>query len=85
MENRLILIRRKKLGAILYDCRRASCRSLEDCARILEVSPEQYTRFERGEVSPTLPQVELLSLYLNIPVDVFWDNKPVSAEREAVR
>ncbi|MEJ5313954.1 MULTISPECIES: helix-turn-helix domain-containing protein [Anaerolinea] len=83
MENRLILIRRKKLGAILYDSRRVSCRSLEECARILEISPEQYSQFERGEASPTLPQVELLSLYLNIPVDVFWDNKPISAERQA--
>lgn len=82
MDNRLILIRRKKLGAILYDSRRSSCRSLEDCARILGISPEEYSQFERGEGSPTLPQLELLSLYLNVPIDVFWDNRPVSAERQ---
>lgn len=73
MDNRLILIRRKKLGAILYELRKKSSRSIEDCAQVLNLPPEQYSLFEHGETSPSLPQIEILSLYWNVPIDVFWD------------
>jgi transcriptional regulator with XRE-family HTH domain len=74
MDNRPIAatIRSKKLGILIQSARSASEKSLEECAEALNISHESMQSFERGEVSPSLPELEALAFYLKIPLDYFW-------------
>ena len=65
-------IRRRKLAALIADSRMAARRSVAECAEALGVSPEDFHSFETGSASPSLPQLELLSLYLDVPLEHFW-------------
>lgn len=74
----VMTIRGKKLGVLIRDARLASRRRIEDCAEMLQVSPQEIEAFELGEKSPSLPELEVLAYFLGIPVDHFWGNKAIS-------
>jgi len=74
----LLQIRYKKLGLLIFDARKALRRSVEECADAIGVSPEQFEQFEKGASSPSLPQLELLALFLNIPLEHFWGRRALS-------
>jgi transcriptional regulator with XRE-family HTH domain len=65
-------IRAKMVGVLLRDARVQAGRSLEDCARLLSATAEQIEHWELGEEAPSLPQLELLAYYLDVPVSHFW-------------
>lgn len=75
---RLLQIRNKKIGLLIFDARKASRRSIEDCAEAIGVSPEQFENFEKGSTSPSLPQLELYALFLNLPIEHFWGKRALS-------
>jgi transcriptional regulator with XRE-family HTH domain len=75
-----MIIRAKKLGVLILDAREAAHKSVDECARALGITPEQFTAFELGEASPSLPQLEVLAYYLNIPLDHFWGSKTISED-----
>lgn len=68
-------IRRRKLAALIVDSRLASRRSAEDCAAALNMQVEEYRAFETGGSSPSLPQLEVLALYLGVPLQHFWGSQ----------
>jgi transcriptional regulator with XRE-family HTH domain len=76
----LIKIRRKKLGILLYDARLASRRSVEECAAVISVTPEEYQEFESGKSSPSLPALEALAYFLEIPIEHFWGQEARSGK-----
>lgn len=65
-------IRARMVGVLLRDARMKAERALEDCARLLRVDVEQVARWEFGEEVPSLPQLELLAYFLEVPVSHFW-------------
>jgi len=65
-------IRAKMLGVLMRDARLNAARTVEDCARLLRVSPQQIEAWEFGDDVPSLPQLELLAYYLDVPVSHFW-------------
>lgn len=65
-------IRGKMIGVLLRDARLKAGRSFDDCARSLRVSPQQIEAWELGDDVPTLPQLELLAAYLDVPISHFW-------------
>ncbi len=65
-------IRAKMVGVLLRDARVKAVRSLDDCGRLLRVSPEQIEAWEFGDSVPSLPQLEILAYYLDVPVSHFW-------------
>lgn len=71
-------IRGKMLGVLLRDARLAAVRTVEDCARLLHVSPQEVEAWEYGDTVPALPQLELLAFYLDVPVSHFWGSDIVS-------
>lgn len=77
-----VQIRTKKLALLMFDARKAQRRTEKECAEAMGVSPEMYQAFERGEASPGLPQLEMLALYMNLPVEHFWGKQALS-EMEA--
>ncbi len=49
-------------------------RSVHDCAGILGISEAKYLAFEQGKGFLSLPELELLSLYLNIPLQELFES-----------
>ena len=74
MDNRPIAaaIRSKKLGVLIQSARSTSGKSIEECAEAINISGERMHSIERGEDSPSLPELEALAFYLKIPMDYFW-------------
>jgi transcriptional regulator with XRE-family HTH domain len=72
------IIRAKKLGVLIYDARLASRRSVQDCAQAIGVTNERFQEYESGSQPPSLPEIEVLAYYLNIPLDHFWSHLSVS-------
>lgn len=65
-------IRAKMVGVLLRDARLSASRTLDDCARLLRVTPQQIEAWEFGDSVPSLPQLEILAYYLDVPVSHFW-------------
>lgn len=81
-QSQILQIRNKKLGLLIFDARKAMRRSVEECAQATSVTPEQFEAFERGSRAPSLPQLELLALYLNVPLEQFWGKHSLSETGE---
>ncbi len=64
-------VRARLLGALLRDAREHADRSQADCARVLALAEDDFASFETGDDSPSLPQVELLAYYFDVPVAHF--------------
>ncbi|MCC6802405.1 MAG: helix-turn-helix transcriptional regulator [Anaerolineae bacterium] len=88
--NESLRIRAKMVGVLLRDARLKAGRSLENCAQMLRTSAEQVENWEYGDEAPSLPQLELLAFYLDVPISHFWGvdtleatgDNPVSAQTE---
>lgn len=74
-------IRGKMLGVLLRDARESAARTIDDCARLLRVAPQLIESWEFGEDVPTLPQLELLAYYLDVPVSHFWGLETTKVSR----
>jgi len=68
----LVKIRTKKLAVLIRDSRLARQQSKASCAASMGLSVEQYTDVEQGERPVSLPQVESLAYFLDIPLEHFW-------------
>jgi len=76
-----ITIRAKKLGVLIMDARLAAHKRQEECARAIGVPVEIFEAYEFGERSPTLPELEVLAYFLNVPLEHFWGSKAISEDR----
>lgn len=68
MKLEMSVIRRKIMGVALRQARLAQGRSLEDCAGMIHASAEEIAQIERGVRDLTLPELETLAAYLQVPV-----------------
>jgi transcriptional regulator with XRE-family HTH domain len=75
--NDLDQTRAKILGDLIRDARLRAGRSVADCARTLAISEEKFEQAETGEYTPALPDLEVLAMYLNVPMSHFWGNESV--------
>ena len=73
-------IQTKKLGVLIKDARLASNKSTEECAKGMGISNGKFEAYEKGEEAPSLPEIEALGYFLDIPIDHFLDRQPVSFE-----
>ncbi len=79
-QERFIKLRSKMVGALMYDARQASRRTVEECAQVMDITPGQYQDFEKGIESPSLPALESLAYYLNVPLEHFWGRQSRSRQ-----
>lgn len=77
-----LTIRTRILGALLQDARQSSGKAVIECADILGIAEDAYHAFEDGRGSPTLPQLEILAFFFNVPLDHFWGTETRSATRD---
>jgi transcriptional regulator with XRE-family HTH domain len=75
-------LRAKILGVLMRDARLAHGATEAEIARVLGVSEDQVRDWEYGREAPSLPQLEVLAYYLDIPVSHFWSTKTMSAEQD---
>jgi transcriptional regulator with XRE-family HTH domain len=75
------LLRGKMLGVLLRDARVNADRKIGDVVDYLHVTPEDVEAWEFGDSSPSLPQLELLAYFFDVPVSHFWGVKTLASER----
>ena len=67
-----ITIRTKKLGVLIRDARLSARRNAQECAQALGVRNSVFRSYEEGVRSPSLPELEVLVFFLDLPLDHFW-------------
>lgn len=60
------------IGRLIFQGRRRSCKSTETCAAALGLERADYEAIESGERQPSLPELEVLAMYLDLPLAYFW-------------
>lgn len=73
-----IILRQKKLGVLILDARLATGRTVAECAHVLGVPQETFYAYEQGEKAPSLPEVEALAYFFNLPVNHFSGSTAIS-------
>jgi transcriptional regulator with XRE-family HTH domain len=73
-----ITIRMKKLGVLMRDARIAARRNIKECADAIGISSGVFRAYEEGRRAPSLPELETLVYYLDLPIDHFWNNETKS-------
>lgn len=71
----LKIIRAKKLGILIRDAREKSDNDNEEVSRAMGITPDELKAMELGERAPTLPELEMLAFYLDVPLEHFWENE----------
>lgn len=69
------IIRAKILGALIRDVRLKAKKTVAECAEVLGVEPEAIEEIELGARLISLPELEILSYYLQTPLDHFWERE----------
>lgn len=67
-----VVIRSKKLGVLIRDARILRRRTIPECASAINVSPGVLRAWEEGRKSPSLPELEILAYFLELPLSHFW-------------
>jgi transcriptional regulator with XRE-family HTH domain len=67
--------RAKILGVLIRDARLHAGRTIEGCAKILHISADEFEQAELGNHVLSLPDIETLAMYLQVPVNHFWGEK----------
>src|SRR4030067_3043449 len=80
----LKIIRAKKLGVLIRDARVSSGKSPEDCAQSMGLSADELKAMEFGDRPATLPELEILAYYLEVPLDHFWGNELIKTDDRTV-
>lgn len=73
-----ITLRTKKLGVLIRDARLASRRTLDECAKAIGITRGILKSYEEGRRAPSLPELEILVYFLNLPIDHFWGKEALS-------
>ncbi|HEX6268833.1 MAG TPA: helix-turn-helix transcriptional regulator [Anaerolineales bacterium] len=75
-----ITIRTKKLGVLIRDARLAARKTVRECADALGIRKNLFRSYEEGVRAPSLPELETLVFYLDLPINHFW-GKQAKSER----
>ena len=83
-DNKLYLqIRTKKLGILLMDARINKNSSVSEISNQTGISEERLLKFEQGEFSPSLPELEILAYTYNLPMEHFWGKQILQSEDQS--
>jgi transcriptional regulator with XRE-family HTH domain len=79
-----ITLRSKTLGVLLQDARLAARLSVKDCANAIGISTSTYNSYEKGKKAPSLPELEALSMFFNLPISHFWGTEAISDDPASI-
>jgi len=69
-----IKILSKKMGVLLRAARTQRGESKKTCGEVIGASSRTINKYETGEKSPSLPELEVLAFYLDVPLERFWED-----------
>ena len=78
--NSQIAIRSKTLGVLIRDARTHARRSIQECAQAIGITPGLFRSYEEGRKAPSLPELETLVYFLDLPIDHFWSREIKSGQ-----
>ena len=64
----------KKMGVLLRTARTQRGESKKSCGEVIGVTSRTINKYENGERSPSLPELEVLAYYLDVPLERFWED-----------
>ncbi|NMC83892.1 MAG: helix-turn-helix domain-containing protein [Anaerolineaceae bacterium] len=64
MDDKLAILRAKKVGMLIRLAREKAEKQVDECALWLDLDRNDYEKIEAGELAPSLPQLESLATYL---------------------
>jgi len=70
-----ITIRSKKLGILIRDARMTARRNVKECADAIGIKAGIFRAYEEGRKAPSLPELEALVYFLDLPIDHFWSKE----------
>jgi transcriptional regulator with XRE-family HTH domain len=73
-----IMLRTRKLGVLIKDARLASRKTPTECAAATGISAPNLRAYEEGRKAPSLPELEVLAYYFNLPIQHFWTGEALS-------
>ncbi len=73
-----ITLRTRKLGVLIRDARMAARKTVTEMAKAMSISSAVLRAYEEGRKAPSLPELELLAYYLDLPVQHFWSSEALS-------
>lgn len=74
------LERAKLLGDLIRKARAYSRRTPEACAEVLQLSVDEYLQIEEGATNLSLPDLEALAIFLDVPMGYFWGTKDLAVK-----
>jgi transcriptional regulator with XRE-family HTH domain len=75
-----IAIRNKIVGILVKRARTNAGKSMRECGALLGCSPAIYGQYERGNRGFSMPQLEALAHFFDVPAVSLWDDGHVSPE-----
>jgi transcriptional regulator with XRE-family HTH domain len=75
---------KEKIANRLKQIRKIKQRSLHDCANLLGISKEEYLGVEEGQHSLSLPELELLALFFEIPPESLLEDSSFSLDHYSI-
>lgn len=77
----VIALRQRIIGVLLKQARTEAGYSEQEVAEVAQISAEQVSQYETGQVDIPLPQLFALSSHLNLPINLFLENGVALADK----
>jgi transcriptional regulator with XRE-family HTH domain len=81
-DKKSLALRAKIIGVLLRDARLAAGKTPHECAELLGLHTSTYNTYELGAKPVSLPELELLAYYFDIPLSHFWGEDIISDDQE---
>jgi transcriptional regulator with XRE-family HTH domain len=75
------MLRAKIIGALIREARLAAKRTPEECAQVIGISTEAFGAIELGTRAVSLPELETLAYFLDMPIEHFWERDRLAEMR----
>jgi transcriptional regulator with XRE-family HTH domain len=78
-----IAIRNRIVGILVKRARLDAAKTQQECAEFLGCSPSMFSQYERGMRGLSLPQLEALAYFLDVPLEALLDpDRPYEPQEE---
>jgi transcriptional regulator with XRE-family HTH domain len=75
------MLRAKIIGALIREARLAAKKSPQECAQVIGITSQQFETLEMGEEAISLPELETLAYFLDVPLEHFWERDSLAEIR----
>lgn len=76
MDKEALALRNRMIGVLVQDARIKAGRTKRECAELLGIPVDTVTAYEEGRKPVSLPELEVLAYFLDVPVSHFWSYDP---------